>query len=124
MPELDKPLIGRRVLVVEDEMMILMLVEDILTDLGCTFITSAATVEQALACIDEEDFDAATLDVNLNGVKSFPIADALAARGVPFMFATGLGAEGVPERYHEQLMLKKPFRYQDVANQFMRLLLC
>ncbi|BAP79478.1 response regulator receiver [Pseudomonas sp. MT-1] len=78
--------------------MILMLVEDMLAELGCTSITSAATVEQALALIDEKDFDAATLDVNLHGIKSFPIADALIARCVPFMFATGFGAEGTAEQ--------------------------
>ncbi|WP_164863214.1 response regulator [Stutzerimonas nitrititolerans] len=120
----SKPLAGRRILVVEDELMILMLVEDMLAELGCTSITSAATVEQALALIDEKDFDAATLDVNLHGIKSFPIADALIARCVPFMFATGFGAEGVPARYNEQTVLRKPFRYQDVSDQFQRLLNC
>ncbi len=120
----SKPLAGRRILVVEDELMILMLVEDMLAELGCTSITSAATVDQALAFIDEKDFDAATLDVNLHGIKSFPIADALIARCVPFMFATGFGAEGVPARYNEQTVLRKPFRYQDVSDQFQRLLNC
>ena len=120
----DKLLAGQRVLVVEDEMMILMLVEDMLADLGCTSITSAATVDQALSLLDAEDFDFATLDVNLNGTNSYPIADALAARGVPYMFATGQGSEGVPDRYHVRPILIKPFSYQDVSEQFKRLLTC
>ncbi|WP_375428588.1 response regulator [uncultured Sphingomonas sp.] len=120
----DKLLAGQRVLVVEDEMMIMMLIEDMLADLGCTSIMSAATVSQALALIDAEEFDVATLDVNLNGTKSYPIADALGARGVPYMFATGQGTEGVPERYHERPILRKPFNYQDVSDRFKRLLAC
>ena len=86
---MNKLLSGRRVLVVEDEMMILMMIEDMLADLGCESVTAAATVDQALALIDAQTFDAAMLDMNLNGNKSYAVADALAARGVPFVFSTG-----------------------------------
>ena len=86
---MNKLLSGRRVLVVEDEMMILMIIEDMLADLGCESVTAAATVDQALALIDAQVFDAAMLDMNLNGNKSHAVADALAARGVPFVFSTG-----------------------------------
>ena len=79
---MHKLLAGRRVLVVEDEMMVLMLMEDILSDLGCESITVAADVKQAIALINAQMFDAAMLDVNLNGDKSFPIADALATKNV------------------------------------------
>ena len=67
-------------------MMILMIIEDMLADLGCESVTAAATVDQALALIDTQVFDAAMLDMNLNGNKSHDVADALAARGVPFVF--------------------------------------
>ena len=70
----------RHVLVVEDEMMILMIIEDMLADLGCESVTTAATVDQALALIDAQVFDAAMLDLNSNGNKCHPVADALAAR--------------------------------------------
>jgi len=80
---MDKLLSGRRILVVEDEMMVLMVTEDMLADLGCESVAVAATVEQALALIDAHGFDAAMLDVNLNGNKSYPVADLLVKRGVP-----------------------------------------
>ena len=67
---MSKLLSGRRVLVVEDEMMILMIIEDMLADLGCESVTAAATVHQALAVIDTQVFDAAMLDVSLSGNKA------------------------------------------------------
>src|ERR1700731_3991555 len=70
-PVIDKSLSGRRVLVVEDEMMVLLLIEDMLSDLGCESVTTAATVDQALALMDGRVFDVAMLDVNLNGQKSY-----------------------------------------------------
>lgn len=82
-------LAGRRVLVVEDEMMVLFMIEDILADLGCKAVSTAATVDQALALIEAQTFDVAMLDSNLNGTRSYPVADALDARGVPFFFSTG-----------------------------------
>ena len=88
----EKLLSGRRILVVEDEMLVLMSIEDMLADLGCESVTAAATVDQAVALIDAQVFDAAMLDMNLNGTKSFPVADKLAELGVPFIFATGYSA--------------------------------
>jgi len=83
---MNKCLSGRRILVVEDEMLIVMMIESMLSDLGCESVAAAATVTQAIALIDGQTFDAAMLDVNLNGTNSRPVADALAARGVPFFF--------------------------------------
>jgi CheY-like chemotaxis protein len=83
---MDKLLSGRGVLVVEDEMMVLMMIEDMLAELGCESVTAAATVDQANALIEAQVFNAAMLDMNLNGNKSRSIADALDARGVPFIF--------------------------------------
>ena len=67
---MDKLLSGRRVLVVEDEMLVLIMIEDMLADLGCMSVTSAATVDKALALINEQVFGAAMLDMNLNGNDS------------------------------------------------------
>jgi CheY-like chemotaxis protein len=118
---LDKLLSGRRILVVEDEMLVLMMTEDMLADLGCESVTSAATVDQALALIDAEGFDAALLDMNLGGDKSFPVADALAARGVPFIFSTGYTGQDMREGYRDRPVLKKPFRYEDLTGVLSRL---
>lgn len=109
----NQPLAGKRVLVVEDEMLVLTSIEDILGDLGCTLITAAADVETALGVISENTFDLATLDVNLNGTRSYAIADALNDRHIPFAFATGYGEHGVDEGYGDRPVLNKPFsRFQ------------
>lgn len=101
---------GRRILVVEDEVLVSFMLEDMLGQLGCEVVGPAARVDQALAIIDAEEIDAAVLDVNLNGEKSYPVADALAARGVPFVFSTGYGPKGIGEAYLRHPMLQKPFK--------------
>lgn len=102
-------LAGRRVLVIEDEMMVLMAIEDLMSDLGCTSVTVAANLEKALDLIATQSFDLATLDVNLNGERSYPIAEALGDAGVPFAFSTGYGEHGVAEGYGSHPVLNKPF---------------
>jgi CheY-like chemotaxis protein len=111
----DKLLSGRRILVVEDEMLILLMIEDMLADLGCESVMSAATVDRALALIDSQKFDAAMLDVNLNGEKSFPVADTLVARGVPFLFSTGYSEHVVRESYRDQPILTKPIQSAELG---------
>ena len=80
-----------RVLIVEDEFLLVMLLEDLLPTLGYTVAGSAGSVEHALAKLDTAEVDLAVVDVNLAGEPSFPVADALRARGVPFLFTTGYG---------------------------------
>ena len=117
-----KLLAGRRILVVEDEMLVLMMAEDMLADLGCEAVTSAATVNQALALIETEVFDAALLDMNLGGDKSFPVADALAARSVPFIFSTGYNGHDMRDGYRDRPVLKKPFQNTELGEMLTRLL--
>ncbi|MCY7271771.1 MAG: response regulator [Sphingomonas bacterium] len=106
---IDQLLAGRNVLVVEDEMLVMMALEDMLTDLGCTSIAAAGTVDQAIELIAAQDFDLATIDLNLNGHRSYPVARALDARGVPFAFATGYGEHGVSEGFGDRPVLTKPY---------------
>jgi CheY-like chemotaxis protein len=87
-------LTGRRILVVEDEMLVLMNIELALTDLGCSTILAAATVSQALALLSQHDVDIAIIDVNLAGENSYPVADVLSKRGIPFAFSTGCADHG------------------------------
>lgn len=82
---------GKRILVVEDEALIAVMVEDMLSEMGSTVVGPAATIEQALALARDQDIDGAVLDVNVRGERIDPVADALAARGVPMLFATGYG---------------------------------
>jgi CheY-like chemotaxis protein len=111
---MDKLLSGRRVLVVEDEMLVLIMIEDMLADLGCHSVTSAATVDKALALISAQVFDVALLDVNLNG-------NALSARGVPFVYSTGNTGQSLRGGYSDRPVLKKPFKYEELAAILTRL---
>ncbi len=99
----------RRILIVEDEVLVSILIEDALADLGIEVAGVAGTLEEALAHAETGDFDCAILDVHIQGKEVFPVAEALAARGVPFVFATGYGQDGVPEKYRERPVLQKPF---------------
>ncbi len=115
----DEVFFGKRVLVVEDEMLVAMQLEDMLRDLGCASITLAATVETALKSIAEKMFDLATLDVNLDGTPSFAIAEALSDRHIPFAFATGYGAN---ERFGDRPVLIKPyssFQFKTVLSELL-----
>ena len=90
-------------------MMVLLQIEDTLADLGCTSVSAAATVDQALDLINAHAFDVALVDVNLNGSKSYPVADALAARGVPFVFSTGYSGQTLDDGYRDRPVLGKPY---------------
>lgn len=105
---------GLRVLVVEDESIVTMLIEDTLLDLGCEIAGIASRFDEALEKARSLDIDAAILDVNLNGDKTFPIAELLAGRGIPFVFATGYGAAGLPEKFRDAPILAKPFQNADL----------
>jgi len=111
----DCPISGRRILVVEDEMIPAWVLEKILAQLGCKVIGPAARVKEALAMIEAEVIDAVLLDVNLNGEKSYPVADALAARGVPFVFSTGYNKDSLPEGYRDFPVLQKPYEATRLA---------
>ena len=109
-----KTLSSLKVLVVEDEALVSMLVEDMLTDLGCAIVGPAAEIEEALRLAGSADIDAALLDVNLGGRPIFPVADALKARGVPFAFASGSGEAGLTDDHRGAAVLQKPFREADL----------
>src|SRR5262247_3630534 len=86
---------GLRVLVVEDEMMVSMLIEDMLSDLGCTVVGPASRLDEAMELARQGGLDCAVLDVNLGGQPIFPLADLLRQQGAPFAFATGYGDAGL-----------------------------
>ena len=104
-------LLGLRLLVVEDEAMVAMLVEDMLTDLGCVVVDVAGTVSRGVALASDVNLalDGAILDVNLGGEKVYPVAEALAARNVPFVFSTGYGVAGVSGAFSHIPILSKPY---------------
>ena len=111
---------GRRVLVVEDEALVAMLLETILEDMGCMAVGPAATVDEGLRMAADEAVDAALLDVNVAGRQVFPIAEALRERGVPFVFSTGYGEGGLPDEWRGQPTLQKPFTEAAVRDALMK----
>jgi len=110
-----------RVLVVEDEALVAMLVEDALLDAGYEVIGPARSVAEAMAMLASERPGAAVLDLNLGGENSLRVADELSARGIPFIVATGYGAGGLPPHHDEVLVLPKPYDPADLTAALGRL---
>lgn len=106
---------GLKVLVVEDEMMVSMLIEDMLGDLGCKVVGPASRIEEAFELAKSAEIDCAVLDVNLGGQPIFPLADVLREKGAPFAFATGYGDAGLRDVDKGTPVLQKPFRESDLA---------
>jgi CheY-like chemotaxis protein len=119
---LDKPLSGLRILVVEDELIILMMIEGMLSDLGCRDVVSAPSVDKALALVDGQRFDIALLDMNLGGKDSRPVAEALERHGVPFAYCTGNRADNSAEGGLDRPVLRKPFSAEELAAALSRLI--
>lgn len=113
---------GGRALVVEDEVIIMMLLEDMLGDLGYEVAATATGLHEAVELARQVEVDFAILDVNLAGQMSFPIAEALAQRGIPFLFATGYGIEGVAPAYAAAPVLQKPYGPQALDAAIARIL--
>jgi CheY-like chemotaxis protein len=102
------------ILVVEDETMIAMFLDDMLTDLGCNVVGPAGAVASAMALVETFDhiLDGALLDVNLRGDLAYPIADRLIGLGIPFVFVTGYAAGDIEARYAAAPTAIKPFRFE------------
>jgi DNA-binding response OmpR family regulator len=103
-----------RALVVEDEAMIAMLIEDMLLDAGCTAVDVAGRMDSAMRFAETGSYDFVILDVNLGGTPSYPIADVLAKRDIPVIFATGYGVGGLKASYAGAPTLQKPFVRADL----------
>ena len=118
---MSQPLSGRRVLLVEDEALVAMLLETILEDMGCIPVGPAATVDDGLVmAATTAPLDAALLDVNVAGRQVFPIAEALKARGVPFVFSTGYGESGLPDGWRGHPTVQKPFTEAAIREALMK----
>jgi CheY-like chemotaxis protein len=108
-------LAGKRVLVVEDEYLVAMLIEDVLEECGCSIVGPCGTVAAALEAAQTDTFDLAVLDVNLRGLKVYPVAELLAERHVPFLFLSGYGDDAIPPGRSTWKVCTKPFRSNDLV---------
>jgi two-component SAPR family response regulator len=113
---------NQRILVVEDEMLVAMLLQDMLVEIGHTVVGPCARVDETLEALEHETFAAALLDVNLGGVEVYPVAEVLKARDVPFAFVTGYDSRGVNRAWTDRPILEKPFRKDDLARLLDQLL--
>lgn len=106
----------KRVFIVEDETLVLFNLEDILADLGCEVVGQAMSLPEAERLAGSIPLpDAAILDVNIGGKTVFPAAEILAARGVPILFATGYGRDGLPPKWQDRPVIVKPYSQGEVA---------
>jgi CheY-like chemotaxis protein len=106
--------LGLRILLVEDEIMVALLLEDMLSELGHAVIGPVSRIDKAVEMAQEETLDLAILDVNLDGKEVYPVAEALDARGIPFVFSTGYGNGGLHAAYRDRPTLSKPFLRRDL----------
>ncbi len=109
-----------RVLIVEDETLLALDLESTLEANGCTVVGTMGTISAALASIQQAAPDAAILDLNLNGESAVPVADALADRGVPFLFLTGYDRDHLPERHRAAPLIGKPYILADLLRTLAR----
>jgi PAS domain S-box-containing protein len=115
-----RTLSGNRVLLVEDEALVGMMMKDALNDLGYEVVGPFSTVPEARAAVFEDEFHAAILDVNLHGEPVYPLADLITARDVPFVFVTGYSAEGIDSRFAHVPVLQKPIERRQLQQIFAR----
>jgi DNA-binding response OmpR family regulator len=121
MPVAQKALAGKRVLIVEDEILIALLLEDFLGGFGCTTVGPYRTVAQALDAARTEDLDLAVLDVNLCGERVYPVAEMLAERQIPFLLLSGYGDDAVPPDRTDWKVCSKPFKSEMLEEMLLAL---
>jgi CheY-like chemotaxis protein len=97
-----------KVLIIEDESIVAMMIEDLIVDMGHEVVGTAGRLEQAQKLVEELAIDFAIVDVNLNGVHTYPVAEVLKARGVPFVFATGYGAQDARDQRGSEALRRWP----------------
>jgi len=114
----SKKLPAERILIVEDEALVAMILEDQLADLGISVAATCASVPDAMRAIEDNAPQAAILDVNLRGQLVYPVADRLLDRGIPFVFVTGYGRESIDRRYSFVKVLEKPVERQALEGLF------
>ncbi len=119
---MTEPTKAQRILVVEDEYLIRMLLEDMLTDLGYEIAGAVGTIAEASDLAAKAEFDVAILDVNVDGKEIYPVAEILAKRGLPFVFVSGYGEGSLAEPFRDRPALQKPFQAEQLKTTLANLL--
>jgi CheY-like chemotaxis protein len=120
-PPPNLKLAAPRVLVVEDEMTVAMLIEDMVSELAYEVAAVVTRLEDAMRLLDNDLFDLALLDVHLNGKTVFPFAAELEEREIPFLFVTAYGQRGMPQEFLDHRVLQKPFGSVELRSAMMHL---
>jgi len=125
MTDPGRPLKGRRLFLVEDEAMVALAIQGMLSALGCEVVAVASSLHRglAVACNEAVPLDAAVLDINLSGEEVYPVAQRLRTRGVPFIFSTGYGRAGQAPSFADVPTLNKPYEAEDMEDMLVELLI-
>jgi CheY-like chemotaxis protein len=115
-------LAGTRVLLVEDESLVALMIEDMIEDIGAVGAGTASTIGEALTTLESARPDIAVLDINVGGDLVFPVCERLAELGIPFVFSTGYGEHGVPPQWRASPVLQKPYSAPQLADALARCL--
>jgi CheY-like chemotaxis protein len=119
---MTQDLAGLRILVVEDSPVIAMATEDMLRDLGCEIVGPVGNLADATRFAQEEQFDAALIDINIRGWKAYSVADVLIERDIPFLLASGYANWDLPEHLKDRPRLHKPYGQETLQRDLQQLL--
>jgi DNA-binding response OmpR family regulator len=112
---------AKRILIVEDEFLVALHLEDALAGMGHQIVGPCTRIEAAIAVVRERNIDFAILDINVAGTPSFPVADILRQRSIPFVFASGYGLEGLVDGYRNEIALRKPYDLEELRDAIIRI---
>ena len=119
---MSSDLAGRRILLIEDSPVVAPFTADLLAELGCTVVGPAPHMATARELVEEEDFDAAIMDIHIRGERVFPLCEALAAKRVPFLLTSGYADWQVPDKWEDRPRLQKPYTIEQVEQALSKLL--
>jgi CheY-like chemotaxis protein len=119
---MSSDLAGRRILLIEDSPVVAPFTADLLAELGCTVVGPAPNMATARELVEEEDFDAAIMDIHIRGERVFPLCEALAAKRVPFLLTSGYADWQVPDKWEDRPRLQKPYTIEQVEQALSKLL--
>lgn len=112
---------AKRILIVEDEFLVALHLEDALTGMGHQIVGPCTRIQAAMVVARERSIDFAILDINVAGTPSFPVADILRQRSIPFVFASGYGLEGLVDGYRNEIALRKPYDLEELRGAIIRI---